>query len=551
MALDNPQLSPTPDAAVTPPAYPAASDISQLLGTDINKIPTFDYSRASKINVAPKTEAQAQQSLQDVQGLRQNYLQNQQQLAGLKAKGEAGINEYEAGAKFDWAKHQADEEKRITQDLEETKKQWSGFAFHPTQENAQSLATLFSVMGLLGTALGGHGKMSAMNSMQAMTGMMQGWRQGRQDLWNQEKAKFDEEFKQVQQIITNAKDDAQHAMQLLATDRDAYNAYIAQSKAKLGSQLANTILERQGPEKYMEYLNGLDKTIQEQSKQIWDKEKFHQEQQDKNREFNLRVAEYNRGNVETYESPEGLVEVNKVTGERRLLPGTKGLTKPSAKAQGEGPQLGPNAYLQNTLGVKAKDDKEAQKIVDNGIGLSTIDNTIKTFSDPDVRTGVAATLSKVKEQIKSISDDKTEFSDDQVNQLINGAIDPTDKNALAIKQAVFNAFAIEKAAQGGKVTVQMMRVGGNLLDPTKYTKSGYIALLNQRRGDLFRNLHGAGLNNDQAVKLVTDLAGPQPAYKSPNAKPMPTGEKLTDYAKAHFNGDEVKAKAYLQTQGYQ
>ena len=34
-------------------------------------------------------------------------------------------------------------------------------------------------------------------------------------------------------------------------------------------------------------------------------------------------------------------------------------------------------------------------------------------------------------------------------------------------------------------------------------------------------------------------------------KAMPTGDKLTAYAKAHFDGDEQKAKAYLSSQGYE
>lgn len=46
---------------------------------------------------------------------------------------------------------------------------------------------------------------------------------------------------------------------------------------------------------------------------------------------------------------------------------------------------------------------------------------------------------------------------------------------------------------------------------------------------------------------------PKPATQAPataEAKQMPTGTKLTEYANAHFGGDVTKAKDYLRSQGY-
>ncbi len=45
----------------------------------------------------------------------------------------------------------------------------------------------------------------------------------------------------------------------------------------------------------------------------------------------------------------------------------------------------------------------------------------------------------------------------------------------------------------------------------------------------------------------------KPATQAPataEAKQMPTGTKLTEYANTHFGGDVAKAKNYLRSQGY-
>jgi hypothetical protein len=53
--------------------------------------------------------------------------------------------------------------------------------FKPTQENALDLGAIFSMIGTMGVALGGSGKLSGMNALNAMNGMLQGYQQGRKD----------------------------------------------------------------------------------------------------------------------------------------------------------------------------------------------------------------------------------------------------------------------------------------------------------------------------------------------------------------------------------
>jgi hypothetical protein len=64
-------------------------------------------------------------------------------------------------------------------------------AFVPRQDNAQDLATLFSLINVVGVAIGSGGKGNAMQAMSAMNGMAEGYQKGRADLYKKEKDQFD------------------------------------------------------------------------------------------------------------------------------------------------------------------------------------------------------------------------------------------------------------------------------------------------------------------------------------------------------------------------
>lgn len=76
---------------------------------------------------------------------------------------------------------------------------WDYPSFHPTQTNVMELASIFSIVGVLGSVMGGGGRMASMNALGAMTGMMEGWKKGEKDRFVQEKATFDENLKVMEQ----------------------------------------------------------------------------------------------------------------------------------------------------------------------------------------------------------------------------------------------------------------------------------------------------------------------------------------------------------------
>ena len=129
--------------------------------------------------------------------------------------------------------------------------------FVPTQENAMSLGTLFGLVGVVGTLMGGKGQQSAIGAMNAMSGMMAGWRQGRADLYNRERQKYEQEMKRVQEQNAVLQRDFQDALNLMKTDLDAGLARAREAAARHGVSIAGAAATRQGAEGIRNFLQGL------------------------------------------------------------------------------------------------------------------------------------------------------------------------------------------------------------------------------------------------------------------------------------------------------
>ena len=93
--------------------------------------------------------------------------------------------------------------------------------FKPTQDNAMDLGALFSVIATMGVALGGSGKLSSMNALNAMGGMLKGWQSGRKDLFAKEQAIFDKETNRIKTINDKLLKDLEQLQKLSVTDKDA------------------------------------------------------------------------------------------------------------------------------------------------------------------------------------------------------------------------------------------------------------------------------------------------------------------------------------------
>lgn len=109
--------------------------------------------------------------------------------------------------------------------------------FEPTRETAGDLASLFGLLGVIGTLVGGGGKQNALLAMNAMTGMMQGYRQGRADLYNRERQVYETNMRQLEARNGELRRDMQSALELARTNMDAGLARVREMAARYDSPI--------------------------------------------------------------------------------------------------------------------------------------------------------------------------------------------------------------------------------------------------------------------------------------------------------------------------
>jgi hypothetical protein len=93
--------------------------------------------------------------------------------------------------------------------------------FKPTQDNMMDLGGLFSLVATMGVALGGSGKLSSINALNAMGGMLKGYQAGRKDLFSKEQAIFDKETARIKEVNDRLTKDLEQYQKLRVTDKEA------------------------------------------------------------------------------------------------------------------------------------------------------------------------------------------------------------------------------------------------------------------------------------------------------------------------------------------
>ena len=423
-------LTAQPKAFTVPPAPELAALKGQIGGVPgAPSVPDYAAQRA-KIKTSKDASAEEARALQRSTELGQEI--------GMAQQAE---KEYLAGAKADIASQERQAAQQIEANLDATRAKFPYPEFHPTKENMQDIATMFSLIGVIGMAMGGGGKMSAMNSLNSMSGMMKGWQQGRADLFKREKEEFDKNMASVKAKLEDAYKDADRAYKALAYNRQEAEALAGQSAAKLGGQVAKQILEKQGIENYFKYIDGVKRDLQ---------------------------------HVEALEARHKEHQAQIASNERIRL-----------------------AQIANTQELKrlALAKKDTDKILPMTQGVRSIESLMTQLADPEVRTGLIAKTAPLIEKLTSLSGAEFEAA---VNQSLTG----TDKTTLFLKDALLETYAIERAAKGGqRLTVQDMKMVGPVLDPTNYKPETYMELLNQRRKFLYNNLQDLGYTTEDIKKL--------------------------------------------------
>jgi hypothetical protein len=119
-------------------------------------------------------------------------------------------------------------------------------AFVPTKETAQDIATIFSLTGIIGMAIGGGAKDNAYAAMAGMNGMLEGYKRGRADIYKRERDMFDKNLKALQLKVQTLQQELTEAIQLKQQDFKAGETAIEIALAKSGSDLLDLKRKKSG-----------------------------------------------------------------------------------------------------------------------------------------------------------------------------------------------------------------------------------------------------------------------------------------------------------------
>jgi len=173
----------------------------------------------------PKTEAPAPEiAPETLTGMKQYPFLKQQQAAGEKAveakiKANALKESTALEEKGKALEQIGSQDKSYYEDVKS--KMEKPPDFKPTQENAMELGAIFSLIGTMGVSLGGAGKLSGLNALNAMGGMLKGWQQGKKDVFAKEQTIFDKEVARIKSANDMLLKDLEQYQKLRVTDKEA------------------------------------------------------------------------------------------------------------------------------------------------------------------------------------------------------------------------------------------------------------------------------------------------------------------------------------------
>ena len=171
--------------------------------------------------------------------------------------------------------------------LDEKNEKLKNFAFVPTKDTVQDIAGLFSLINVIGMAVGGGGKQNAQLAMHAMNGMAEGYQKGRSDLYRKEQIEFDKNFKAMQAAVQTLEKDYTRAVELEKTNKEAGRIERQVALARANSPILKAMEDRLGVAKTLETIKDLVKSKDTAVDKFNSLKKIENEKIAKDRQFAL------------------------------------------------------------------------------------------------------------------------------------------------------------------------------------------------------------------------------------------------------------------------
>jgi hypothetical protein len=207
------QLGAYPGGSVPPVAAPAAAPA-----------PAPAQSQKTDEALSRVTSAMGSQDVGALRTAQGQAMQQAGELTGLAAMRKSENEIQDATRNAERARKEAEQVKTLEAQREAKTGEYKAFA--PTQESVKDLGMLFGLVSVAAFSSGGEGRYSGMAAMKNMSAAMQGYREGRNDIFNKELKEYDKNMAALKANNDLAQKTFDNAMKLMAVDKDAGMAEI-------------------------------------------------------------------------------------------------------------------------------------------------------------------------------------------------------------------------------------------------------------------------------------------------------------------------------------
>jgi len=413
-------------------------------------------------------------------------------------------------------------------------------AFVPTKDNAQDLASLFSVINVIGMLVGGGGRTNAVNALAAMDGMAKGYQQGRTDLYRQERDTFEKNYRAMLQKHAEFRKEMEDAIKLAATNKEAGLAAAELAATKAGSSIIKAQI-RKGD------LTGAYKNVDESQKGAEKAMDFIEKEQ--TRAATEAAAE--RRHRETLASQLALKEATLKAGQVRRDEQALRQVGPALRNIAE---QYPEGTVNTLLGASPDDKKKVQgayRAVEESESAADF-----VARNPGAVGALAAIRNFLKmDAIASLKNEDEAAAAQQKALLVDDAIDkaqqsgqirPDDAQAAKVLQKKLFGLALSDVqGSGQRGSVYLDKSFQNLYDQAS-RQDTLLKIIKERSQDNNRNLKTYKLNierhnnPEQFPLLETESIEKYIKDRSP-ASEIP--EKVTNALKGKPDGTTAKTKS--------
>ena len=270
-----------------------ATALDSALGVSSLPITSRVMSKATGKNPAQITAGEMFPAMQERRGeelrLRQGIADTESQLAGKEQEQKvSGLEQKQSLQQV-----QATELRNLPEraDLNLARDELNNAAFIPTKESAQDIATIFSLTGIIGMAIGGGAKDNAYAAMAGMNGMLEGYKRGRADIYKRERESFDKNLKALQLKVQTLQQELTEAIQLKQQDFKAGETAIEIALAKSGSDLLDLKRKKNGDMAALQTVVDANKDVDSLVKMSNDQFKQAEERQFKERQLTEQMRD--------------------------------------------------------------------------------------------------------------------------------------------------------------------------------------------------------------------------------------------------------------------